>query len=198
MTVTLILLALIVAYSLFAWQNTTAFRQAALSPYQISRGKQYYSIITSGFVHADWGHLLFNGLALYSFGDYLETVWQYQYSLSPLAYVAFFVSAIVVANVPSILRHRHDPGYSSVGASGGVSAVMFAAVLLNPSQTICFQIIVCLPAYVLAPAYLVYSTVQFKRGGDNVNHEAHLAGAVYGLLVMTLIDPGLWSKLFSL
>ena len=197
MTITLLLLALIVAVTLIAWQNTSIFNQASLKPFEISRGRKYH-IITSGFVHADWAHLLFNGLALYSFGEYLEQMLQYEYGLSPLAYVAFFLSAVVVANIPSIIRHKENAGYTSVGASGGVAAVMFASVLLQPAQTICFQLFICLPAYVLAPAYLIYSTVQFKRGGDNINHEAHLAGAAYGLIVMTIIDTGLWIKLLSL
>ena len=104
-----------------------------MNPYQVANRGQYYRLITSGFLHADWGHLFFNMLSLYFFGGFIEQVFSMLFGGNgPVFLIGFYLVAILVSDIPSFLKHRNDPGYNSLGASGGVSAIIFAAILFRP------------------------------------------------------------------
>lgn len=183
---TLGLIAITVVVSWLAFDRPRLLDRLLLWSPAVERQRQYDRLLTHGFVHADWSHLLFNMITLYFFGRLIERV--LGELMGPIGFPLFYLSAIVVAMLPSYLRHRHDPHYRSLGASGGVSAVLFAYILLDPWAWI-FVFFVPMPAIVYAVAYVAYSFYMDRRGGDNINHSAHLSGALYGVLFMVLLEP---------
>lgn len=184
MLMTTILIAVTMLVSWQAFDKPKLMQRLILWPPAVERQRQYERLLTHGFVHADWPHLLFNMLTLYIFGRQIEQVLSSM--MGPLGFLFFYVSAIVVAILPTYLRHRRDANYSSLGASGGVSAVLFAFILLAPWTLI--YVPIPMPAIVYAVGYVGYSFWMDRRGGDNINHSAHLSGAIYGVLFMLLVD----------
>ncbi|MBX9403610.1 rhomboid family intramembrane serine protease [Lysobacter sp. BMK333-48F3] len=183
---TLILIAVTALVSWQAFEKKRLFERLVLWPPGVERFHQYDRLLTHGFVHADWTHLLFNMITLYFFGGVIEQV--FAQTIGQAGFVLFYLSAIVVAILPSYLRHRRDNGYVSLGASGAVSAVLFAYVLINPWNWI-IVFVIPVPAIAYAVAYVVYSFWMDKRGRGNINHNAHLSGAIYGVLFMLLMEP---------
>lgn len=187
-SVNLAIVAVTVLVSWMAFNNPRLAERLILWPPAIDRGKQYDRLITHGFIHADWMHLLFNMITLWSFGGAMETFFAERIGI--IGYVLFYLSAIVVAILPTYMRHRHDAGYRSLGASGAVSAVLFAFILLDPwSGIYLFLIPIPIPAFVFAALYVGYSIWMDKRGGDNINHSAHLYGAAYGIMFTLIMEP---------
>ncbi|HST44752.1 MAG TPA: rhomboid family intramembrane serine protease [Luteimonas sp.] len=184
--VTFVLIALTVLVSWQAFERPRLLDRLILWPPAIDRQRQYDRLLTHGFVHADWQHLLFNMITLYFFGRYVERM--FEPYIGAAGFVLFYLSAILVAILPTYLRHRHDARYRSLGASGAVSAVLFAFILADPWSLI-FVFFVPLPAIVYAVLYVGYSVWMDRRGGDNVNHSAHLWGAGYGLLFTVMMEP---------
>ncbi|HZX77865.1 rhomboid family intramembrane serine protease [Lysobacter sp.] len=183
---TFVLIAVTVLVSWLAFDRPALLERLILWPPAIDRKKQYDRLLTHGFIHADWSHLLFNMITLYFFGRLIERVMAEL--IGPAGFVLFYLSAIVIAILPTYLRHRHDPHYRSLGASGAVSAVLFAYILLQPWSLI-IVFFLPMPAILYAVAYIAYSIWMDKRGGDNINHSAHLSGALYGVLFMLLMEP---------
>ncbi len=186
MSMTLLLIGVTVALSWYCFERPRLLERLLLWPPAIERQHQYDRFVTHGFVHADWQHLLFNMITLWSFGTAVERV--FSEWITPVGYVLFYLSAIVVAILPTYLRHRHDPRYRSLGASGAVSAVLFAFILLRPWETI-YLYFLPVPAILFAVAYTGYSVYMNHRGGDRINHNAHLSGAAYGVLFTVLMEP---------
>ena len=185
---TLVIIAVTVLVSWRAFNDQRLLGRLILWPPAVERNRQYDRLVTYGFVHADWMHLLFNMITLWSFGSAVERV--FSDWITPVGYVLFYLSAIVVSILPTYIAHRRDPNYRSLGASGGVSAVLFAFILFDPwSKLIVFPIPVPVPAFVFAILYVAYSIWMDRRGRDNVNHSAHLWGAAYGVLFTVLLEP---------
>jgi len=187
--VTLALIAVTVIVSWQAWQQPRLLERLILWPPAVDRHRQYDRLLTHGFIHADWGHLLFNMITLYSFGSAIERYFADR--ITAIGYLLFYLSAIVIAILPTYMRHKHDAHYRSLGASGAVSAVLFAFILLAPWSSIyVFLIPIGIPAIVYAVLYVAYSIWMDRRGGDNINHSAHLWGGLYGVMFTLLQDPG--------
>ncbi len=184
--VTLAILALTVLVSWQAFGNRRLLERLLLWPPAVERQRQYDRLVTHGFVHADWQHLLFNMITLYFFGRHVEAL--FTPYIGVLGFALFYLSAILVAILPTYLRHRRDPSYRSLGASGAVSAVLFAFILVQP-WTLIFVFFIPVPAIVYAVLYIGYSIWMDRRGGDNVNHSAHLWGAGYGVLFTVMMEP---------
>lgn len=188
LSLTTIIVAITCLVSWQAFDKPRLLERLILWPPAIDRGRQYDRLLTHGFIHADWMHLLFNMITLWSFGQAMETFFVER--IGVIGYLAFYLSAIVIAILPTYLQHRHDAGYRSLGASGAVSAVLFAFILLAPwSGIYLFLIPIPIPAFVFAAIYVGYSIWMDKRGGDNVNHSAHLFGAAYGILFTLVVEP---------
>jgi membrane associated rhomboid family serine protease len=184
--VTLTILAITCVVSFAAFSNPKLLERLILWPPAITRSRQYDRLLTCGFVHADFAHLLFNMFTFFSFGAYMERAFVPRIGM--LGYALFYAAGIVVSVLPSYLRHRDDANYRSLGASGAVSAVLFAYILLRPWSTIlifAFPV----PAIVFALIYLGYTIYMDRRQTDRINHSAHLWGAVFGVLFTLALDP---------
>ena len=182
-TVTLIIIT--VAISLLAFSNQAVMNRLIFWPPAMQRG-QYDRFITHGFIHADGAHLLFNMITLFFFGNIIESFSrQFFYDMG---FVLFYLGGLVFAILPSYLKHRHDVHWASLGASGAVSAVLFAYILFQPWNLI-FVFFIPVPAIIFAVLYVAYSIWSGKRGNSNINHSAHLWGAAYGVVVTILLEP---------
>ncbi len=182
-------LAIIAVTALVSWLAFTRpglMQALVLWPPAVTRGHEYHRFVGYGLVHADFMHLLMNMVTLYFFGRVMEGF--YAEYLGPLGFLMFYVSALVVSALPSYLKHRQDAKYVTLGASGGVSAVLFAFILLRPWETI-YLYFIPVPAILFAVAYTGYSVYMNHRGGDRINHNAHLSGAAYGVLFTVLMEP---------
>ena len=187
-SLTIVIVAVTVLVSWRAFNDRALLERLILWPPAVERRRQYDRLLTHGFIHADWMHLLFNMITLWSFGTAVERA--FSQMITPAGYVLFYLSAIVVSILPTYISHRRDPNYRSLGASGGVSAVLFSFILFDPWSTlIIFPIPVPIPAFLFALLYVGYSVWMDRRGRDNVNHSAHLWGAAYGVLFTVLLEP---------
>jgi len=183
---TYLLIGVTALVSWLAFNNRALLERLILWPPAIERRKQYDRLLTHGFIHADFQHLLFNMITLYFFGRLVESAFVPR--IGALGFALFYLSAVVVAILPTYARHRHDANYRSLGASGAVSAVLFAFILMRPWSLI-YVFVVPLPAVLYAAMYIGYSIWMDHRGGDNVNHSAHLWGAAYGAMCTLLVEP---------
>lgn len=186
MSTTLILIAITAVISMLALSNVNWVRQLILWPPALTRDHQYYRLITYGLIHADSQHLLFNMLTLYYFGQAMERV--YTSYLGPAGFAIFYVGGLIVSILPTYLANRNNAQYRSLGASGAVSAVLFGFILIHPWATV-LVFFFPLPAIVYALLYVVYSLYMDRRSVDNVNHSAHLWGALYGVLFTMVMEP---------
>ena len=185
-SVTVLLVIATVLVSWLAFERPKLMARLVLWPPAVVRAHQYDRLVTHGFVHADLQHLLFNMITLYFFGRLVETL--FLPYIGHLGFLLFYLSALVVAILPSWLRHRRDPSYRSLGASGAVSAVLFAFILMQPWSLI-FVFVVPVPAVLYAVLFVGYSLWSERHGRDNVNHSAHLWGAGYGVLFTLAMEP---------
>lgn len=156
-------------------------------PKRMDRPSQYYRFISSGFIHADLMHLVFNMLTLFFFGTAVEA-WFAQTGIPGGYFLLLYLSGIVVSSIPSYIKHRNDVFYRSLGASGGVAAVLFSFVYFAPWELI-FVMFIPIPGIIAGIAYLIYSAYMSRRGRDTINHDAHFWGAVYGFLFTLVISP---------
>ena len=184
--VTYVLIGVTVLVSWRAFGDRALLERLILWPPAIKRNRQYDRLLTHGFIHADATHLLFNMITLFFFGRAIEPAFVERIGM--VGYAAFYLSAIVIAIMPTYLRHANDSRYRSLGASGAVSAVLFSFVLFAPWSLI-FVFFIPVPAIIYAVLYIGYSIWMDRRGTDNVNHSAHLWGAVYGMLFTVMMEP---------
>ena len=197
----LILVGLTVLVSAYAWSNPDLLEAGILRPYRMARDNgQWYRFISSGFLHADWGHLLFNMIAFYSFGGLVLGVLANGTNTPGIEgfgalgglwrFLLLYLGGIVVSDIPTYFRHRDDRDYGSLGASGGVASVLFAGVIFSPLNKIYMMFIpVGIPGFIFGFLYLAYSYYQGRRRGDNINHDAHFYGALYGVVLVLVLIP---------
>lgn len=200
MSITLILVGMTCLISYQAFNNPAMKQQLLFYPVAVKESGQLFQFLTHGFVHANWTHLLVNMYVLYIFGEYIE----FQFSglfgevMGRIAFLLFYLSAIVVASIPSYFRHQDNRHYRALGASGATSAMVFAYVLFNPWG---WFLIPPLPAIIFGIAYLWYSSYMDKKGTDNIGHNAHFWGAVYGLVflvvAMSALQPDWLNAIFA-
>ena len=191
---TLIIIAITCVVSFFAFNDAALMRRLILWPPAVERQKEYYRLITYGLIHADGQHLLFNMMTLFFFGRAMEGV--YSSRLGPLGFAIFYVGGLVVSILPTFLKNRNNSNYHSLGASGAVSAVLFAFILIEPWARI-VVFVVPMPAILYAILYIVYSIYMDRRGVGNVNHSAHLWGAAYGVIFTAIMEPRVLPHFFS-
>ncbi len=184
--VTYTIIAATCLVSWLAFRNLKLAERLIFWPPAIGRGRQFDRFVTHGFIHADLPHLAFNMITLFFFGRAIEQIFEAR--IGKPGFALFYLAAIVVAMLPSWWRHRDDANYRSLGASGGVAAVLFSFILFAPWATI-YVFVVPMPAILFAVMYTAYSIWAERRGGDNVNHSAHLGGALFGVVATILVEP---------
>jgi membrane associated rhomboid family serine protease len=156
-----------------------------LHPYGVVHENKWYQLITSGFVHADLIHLMFNMLSYYFFAFNLELI------IGSLNFFIIYFVSLIVSDISTVLKNKDNPQYYALGASGAVSAVIFASILVFPSSKIALMFFpIGIPAPIFGLLYLVYCYYASKRSGDLINHEAHFWGAVSGIVLLILLIPG--------
>lgn len=183
--VTYALIAITCVVSWVAFNNRKLADRLILWPPAIDKHKQYDRLVTYGFIHADFMHLLFNMITLFFFGPQVESLMG---DVGVWVYPVFYISALVVSILPTYLKNQKNPNYLSLGASGAVSAILFAYILVRP-WSIIGVFFIPMPAILFAVLYVGYSIWMDRRGGDRINHSAHLAGAAYGVLFMLVMEP---------
>jgi len=188
------LLVLIVSLSVLAlWVVPGMLDKCLLRPYRLHRDRDYLALLTSGFVHADLGHLLFNTLTFYFFAVPLE------HRIGTTKFLLLYFAGLLLSQVTSYYKHRNDPEYATLGASGAISAVLFAAIVYMPTQSIyILPIPVPIPAPLFAVGYLAYTYWSAKQARGRINHDAHLGGALTGLAFVALFDPGAYARALQL
>src|SRR5450755_3126500 len=186
--ITLSIIIITCVITLTGFKNGKVVDELIFWPPAISKKHQYYRFVTCGLIHADYMHLLFNMLTLYFFGRIMEAHYQGELGLQNYYYLALYIGALIVSNIPTYLKHRNDYNYRSLGASGAVSAVLFAFILLRPWEVI-YVIVFPVPAIVYGGLFLFYSAYMSRKGGGNVNHDAHFYGALFGILFTIAVRP---------
>lgn len=199
-----IIVAANVILSLVAFGNPDLLSKMLFNPYQVKHRKEYYRVLSHAFVHADFLHLLFNMYVLWSFGGLIESIFTekevfltlfpdmdfWGVSKGYLYYVLLYLGGIIFATLPAFRKHSENPGYNSLGASGAVSAVVLAVILLLPTMPLyLFFIPIGIPAFIVGGAYLFYEYYMSRRGGTHIAHDAHYFGAVYGLVLLIILKP---------
>lgn len=193
---TYILIGVTAVVSYLCFGNENLFRKLAFIPYCTIHNKEWYRLVTHGFVHADMTHLLVNMFTFWSFGTYMESLFQYV-GFGKAAYLVLYFGGMIVASLYDLIKRRNDPYYVSIGASGAVSAVLFASIFFNPWGKILFFAVLPIPGIIFGVIYLAYCQYMAKQAGDNVNHNAHFYGAVFGFLFPILLRPSLFQQFLS-
>lgn len=192
-TIFIVIITALVSYQAFSQHHVLG--KLLFNPYTISRNlsKEWIRFVASGFIHADWPHLIINMLVLYSFGQALEMYYSLIFgAAAKTLYILLYLTAIPAACVSSYFKNKNNAHYSALGASGAVSAVTFACIVFNPWGEILLFAALPIPGFIYAILYLAYSSYMGKKGSDNIGHEAHFWGAIYGMVFTFLLSPGMF------
>jgi membrane associated rhomboid family serine protease len=186
LTITLIIIIITGIISFSAFSNRKIIDDLIFYPPAITKQNQWYRFFTCGLIHADIAHLLFNMVSLYMFGEFVERSFSTDILFAEkgkLLYIIMYFLALFVCLIPTFIKHKNDYYYRSLGASGAVSAVVFAGILFDPTAKLGFFFIPpVIPGFIFGPLYLILSTYLEKRSQDNVNHSAHIWGALFGIV----------------
>lgn len=188
MSITIVIIAITVIVSLVALSNEELLNKLIFYPARMNTPGEYYRFVTAGLIHADFIHLFFNMYVLYIFGENVEYVYT-AYIGKPYLFGVMYFFALIAASLPAFAKHRNNYYYRALGASGAVAAVLFSFVYYAPWTMLYFFGIIPIPAIVFAVIYLVYSAYAAKKGQDNIGHDAHFWGAVFGFVFTLIFDP---------
>ena len=197
---TVIIIAITCIVSILCFNGTLNGNKLIFNAYQVWHRKEWYRMLTSGMIHSGWGHLFFNMLTLYFFGRVVEQFFSAAFGgvLGTVLYVVLYVSALAISSLGDLVKYRDNWNYNALGASGAVSAVLFASILFAPKMGIYIYLIpIPVPGYIFAPLYLLYCWYMAKRNMDNIGHTAHFWGAVYGMLFPIICKPDVLSFCLS-
>ncbi|MGE9314446.1 rhomboid family intramembrane serine protease [Niabella sp. CJ426] len=206
-SITLIIAAITVIVSLLGFNNPKVIDSLVFYGPAISRRNQYYRFITCGFIHADFMHLAFNMLAFYTFGISLEKALFASPDIfgedAPIYFTMLYIGGLIMSSVPDYFKHKDNYHFRSLGASGAVSAVIFSSIVLLPTSPIYFIFLpIPIPGWVFGLAYVGISAYLDKKGGGNINHGAHLWGAIFGVVFTVLFvslktDFNVWENFIN-
>ncbi|SHE79847.1 Membrane associated serine protease, rhomboid family [Mariniphaga anaerophila] len=197
--ITYLIIGITAIVSFLAFQNVSLMEKLQFNAAQVIHRKQYYRLISHAFVHISWTHLIVNMLVLYFFGRNVENYFSYFFgNRADFSFIALYIGGILVSNAWSLIKHQNDYYYNAVGASGAVSAVLFAFIFLDPWEKLYLFAIIPIPGIVFGVGYLIYSYQMGKRKSDNIAHDAHFLGAVFGFIFPILLKPELFSRFIDL
>lgn len=187
-----VIFAVTVALSVLALYNEELYSRMILNPFRVAKGEQTYTLITSGFVHKDWGHLFFNMFSFYFFAFPLEL------RLGHWQFALLYMVGLILSDVPTVIKHRRDFWYRSLGASGAISAVVFGFIMCEPLAKMGLLFIpIPIPAILFGALYLAYCMYASKRNVDGINHDAHFYGAICGIVVTCILYPQVLHVFFT-
>jgi membrane associated rhomboid family serine protease len=188
-SVTLAIIIITCLVSIPAFGSQKIIDDLVFFPPAIAKHNQWYRFFTCGFIHADWLHLFINMYAFYGFGLTIELTLANEFGgIGRLLFVILYITALFFCLVPTYIKHKDDNYYRSLGASGAVSAIVFAYMLLNPTGGVGIIFLpFSLPAFILGPVYLIVSSILARKGGSSINHSAHFWGAIYGIVFIIVI-----------
>ena len=200
--VTFIIIGITSILSFLAFQDERLMDKLQFNAAQIIHQKQYYRLISHAFIHIGWTHLIVNMLVLYFFGRHVENYFSYFFHSRALIYfILLYFGGILVSNLWGLIKHQNNYYYNAVGASGAVSAVLFTFIFLNPWEKLYLFAIIPIPGILFGAGYLFYSYRMSKKESDNVAHDAHFLGAVFGFFFPVILEPGMFrhftDQLFS-
>ncbi len=195
MTVTIVLLVITCIVSYFALQDRSLFDRLKHWPFQEHRAKEFYRFVSSGFVHGSWIHLGINMFVLYEFGRTIEKTFVYYFgpTMGMVNFLMLYILTIIFADIPTYLKHKDNPHYASIGASGAVSGIVFVYILLAPWTKLYLYGIIPLYSIIGGLAYLAYSSWASNNRNDGIDHDAHFYGAVFGVLFTLALKPDLFN-----
>lgn len=205
---TFIIIGITVLFSYLTFSKPGMKEEYMLNPYLVVHRKQYYRIFSHAFIHADWNHLIFNMITLYFFGSSISE--GVNYGVEPIFkiifgdktglfyYLLLYIGGFLFASLPALIKHKDNINYNSLGASGAVSAILFASILFAPYSGIyIFLIPVEIPAIVFGVGYLLYSAYMAKKNTDNIAHDAHFLGAIFGFTFPIILKPELFNHFIN-
>lgn len=189
LSMTVIIIIITVLISISAFNSQKIMNDLIFYPPAVSRNRQYYRFISCGFIHADVAHLAFNMISLYLFGRFVEEQFSDIFGNSGrILYLAMYLLALIASILPTYFKNKDNYHYRSLGASGAVSAVVFAGLMIAPYVKVGFFIIPpVIPGFVFGPLYLIISAYLDRKGGDNINHSAHIWGALFGIAFLIVV-----------
>ena len=188
MSITLMIVVVTAIVSIKAFNDPNLVAKFLFKPVRVFHQKEYHRLLSSGLIHADFMHLGINMYVLYIFGEDVESYYGSYIAGGKLTYLALYITALAVSCLPDLKKHKNNPYYSALGASGATSAILFAFIVFNPTRTLYLFMILPLPAWLLGILYVAYSSHMSKKQSDNIGHMAHLSGALYGFIVGGLIQ----------
>jgi membrane associated rhomboid family serine protease len=191
MVITLGIVAVTAIVSLYGFSDQVLFDRCKFTPYDIRHSNQWYRFFSYGLFHAGWLHLIINMMVLYSFGPVVEKAYRYYFhGQYILYYLLLYIGTLLVSVLPAYRKHQNDVFYHAVGASGAISAIILVAILLNPLQKVYFFFLpIGIPGPVFGLLYIGYEAYMSRRGRDNIGHDAHLWGAIFGLVYTIALKP---------
>jgi len=199
MIINILIIAATIAVSVLAWNKEELFTKLKFNPYLVKNKKEYWRLFSYGLIHADWIHLGVNMFVLYSFGSQLIQFFTIAFPGNGVFYyLLLYIGGIFISVAPAFGKHKDNPYYNAVGASGAVSAVLFSSIVFNPmSKIYLFPIPIGIPAVVFGILYIAYSAYMDKKAQDNVGHDAHLWGGIYGFALTIALNPKLIIHFFN-
>jgi membrane associated rhomboid family serine protease len=193
MTLIIILITLIISIS--AFYNTDIFDKLKFNPYRTAHQKEVWRLLTYGFIHADWVHLGVNMFVLFYFGTLVSAYFDMVFpGNSTFYFLLLYLGGLLISAAPAFGKHKNNLYYNSVGASGAVSAILFSSIVFDPMNKIYLMFIpIGIPAILFGVLYLVYSAYMDKKGNDNIGHDAHFWGGIYGFVLTLILKPDLFN-----
>lgn len=193
MTLSVLYLIIIatVLVSLNGFNKPEVVDKLIFSPYKVEHYKEYYRVISHVLVHADTTHLIFNMFSLYFLGKFMENqlIMKFGFIAGEFHFVALYVLGALFSTIIPFARNKNNPNYQALGASGAVSAVIFASIIWDPKMELFIMFIpIAIPAYIFGPVYLLFEFIAYKRGNTGIAHDAHIGGAVFGIIYILIIN----------
>jgi membrane associated rhomboid family serine protease len=190
MSATILLVLITCVISFFAFQNHALRERLIFNPYVIHQRRQWFRFISSGMIHADWIHLLVNMFVLYTFGQIVEDDYKEIFEERGTYYfLLLYFGGMVLSVMPTFSKHKNNPGYNALGASGAVAAVVFAFILFHPMEKLYLYGLIGLPGIIFGAIYLGYCYYAGRKQADYINHDAHFWGALFGILFTIVLKP---------